>query len=649
MHYHRSCKIFCLFGVLLLSVTLYPYAGETASNITAKTNACSKLKSGSLNGTLTPTLPYYFSVVGSESVAVGDYFYVSLTVRNNGTQTAPGFVLYFYTSETPGVSCYDTLLKTDSFPSLMPGSCFTIYVKLRAPDTPGVHAIGFCTDPSNFNLLGCNCFRGITITVTPPPPPDLVFRSLSVVGSDTLAVGQVYLLEATIENQNDNPANSTTLAYYSSPDPDITDADTRIDTDILTYLPGGGWTTKSTLLVAPATPGEYWVGACIDDVDWETSTSNNCSLGVMITVIDGTFPDIAVHTPSLSVTSAVNAGQPFSFNLTMENQGSAPAGSSTIRYYYSSDATINSADTLLGTNNTASLSAGTSSIITSNLSAPGTPGAYYIGGCVDPATGETLTSNNCSLGVPLAVASPPAPDLVVHPPALSGTGAIVTGQPFSLNITVENQGSGTAGNTTLTYYFSEDATISSSDTILGTDSLLSLASGADTTMSAILTAPERPGYLWIGACAEAVSSETSVVNNCSNGVLMTITSIPAQVHQIVLPYGYAMDDWSSELDIHNMSPETVYYQLLFYLEDGTPDNGSIFSIDGYGHRTGSLRSYDDNNLISGRVAVYIRTLNKNLPFKATLVIGNSKELQGFDILSIYSKEQTLSLIKDPDG
>ena len=76
-----------------------------------------------------------------------------------------------------------------------------------------------------------------------------------------------------------------------------------------------------------------------------------------------------------------------------------------------------------------------------------------------------------------------APDLVVKSPSVSGNNP-PTGGLFTLSATVQNSGDGEAEATTLRYYRSTDATVTTSDTSVGTDSvearrLLLLASYAD--------------------------------------------------------------------------------------------------------------------------------------------------------------------------
>ncbi|MCG8457703.1 MAG: lamin tail domain-containing protein, partial [Holophagales bacterium] len=55
-------------------------------------------------------------------------------------------------------------------------------------------------------------------------------------------------------------------------------------TDPVVPLGSGQSSPESELVGAPTTPGTYWIGACVDAVSGEASTSNNCSAGVQVTV-----------------------------------------------------------------------------------------------------------------------------------------------------------------------------------------------------------------------------------------------------------------------------------------------------------------------------------------------------------------------------
>ena len=116
-----------------------------------------------------------------------------------------------------------------------------------------------------------------------------------------------------------------------------------------------------------------------------------------------------------------------------------------------------------------------------------------------------------------------SPDLIVESPSVSDN-TLTTGQSFTLSATVRNQGTGSSAETTLRYYQSSDATISTSDTEVGTDSVSGLSASGTSAESISLNAPSSAGTYYYGACVESVSGESNTDNNCSDGVSVTVSS-----------------------------------------------------------------------------------------------------------------------------
>ena len=153
---------------------------------------------------------------------------------------------------------------------------------------------------------------------------------------------------------------------------------------------------------------------------------------------------------------------------TVTNQGSGESAATMLHYYSSTDAAISTSDTELDTDAVGSLAADGASDQSVELTAPTDDGTYYYGACVDAVSDESDTGNNCSGALVMTLG---APDLVVSTPSVSVDNP-TAGASFTLSATVRNQGSSASADaTTLRYYRSDDATITTSDTALGTDSI----------------------------------------------------------------------------------------------------------------------------------------------------------------------------------
>ena len=113
-------------------------------------------------------------------------------------------------------------------------------------------------------------------------------------------------------------------------------------------------------------------------------------------------------------------------------------------------------------------------------------------------------------------------DLVVESPSVSDS-TLTTGQSFTLSATVRNRGTGQSAATTLHYYRSSNANISTSNTPVGSDSVSGLAASGTSAESISLSAPLTVGTHYYGACVQSVSGESNTNNNCSTGVRVTVS------------------------------------------------------------------------------------------------------------------------------
>ena len=134
-----------------------------------------------------------------------------------------------------------------------------------------------------------------------------------------------------------------------------------------------------------------------------------------------------------------------------------------------------------------------------------------------------------SADLPLTVVDPTTTttgsDLVVGSPSVSDDSP-VTGAVFTLSVTVRNGGDGAAAATTLRYYRSADATITTSDTAAGTDAVGALSASGTSAESIDKTAPPSAGTYYYGACVDAVADESDITNNCSTSVQVTVLDEP---------------------------------------------------------------------------------------------------------------------------
>ena len=378
-----------------------------------------------------------------------------------------------------------------------------------------VMSLGYSTEGFLANLS-----RGLPPAAeTARSRPDLAVEAPSVSDS-TPDAGAEFRLSATVTNRGEGDADATGLHFYRSDNAHISATDIEIGSSRVEPLSAGGSSGKSLAVAAPPQPGTYYFGACVDAVDGESDTANNCSSSVAVTVPEppGT-PDLVVLSPSVS-NSRVRVGEAFTVSVTVRNSGEAAAASTTLRYYRSIDATVSSADTPVGTDAVIALGASGSSGESITLNAPGDAGTHYYGACVDAVEGESNTANNCSPAITVTVTRA-RPDLLVQPPTVSNSSPDA-GDPFTLSVTVRNGGDGDAIATTLRYYRSVDTDITDADTPVGSDAVAGLTVQDGSNESITLNAPTDAGTYYYGACVDAVTDESDTANNCSSAVAVTV-------------------------------------------------------------------------------------------------------------------------------
>ena len=522
-------------------------------------------------------------VVGSPSVSdagpdAGESFTLRATVRNRGDGRSGATTLRYYRSSDATITASDTAVGTDAVAGLAASGTSAESISVTAPSRAGTYYYGACVDSvSGESDTANNCSTGVRVIVssggggntfevgdalpgvptsgsfiparltggaslsssggtttvtfgnggvmqlqdgtvytcrasggcqvrngvvtrgeivrgggTPPPSgaADLVVGSPSVSDAGPDA-GESFTLRATVRNRGDGRSGATTLRYYRSSDATITASDTAVGTDAVAGLAASGTSAESISVTAPSRAGTYYYGACVDSVSGESDTANNCSTGVRVIVSSGgggnTF-EVGDALPGVPT-----SGSFIPARLTGGASLSSSGGTTTVTF---------------GNGGVMQLQDGT--VYTCRASG----GCQVRNGVV--TRGEIVRGG----GTP-----PPsgAADLVVGSPSVSDAGPDA-GESFTLRATVRNRGDGRSGATTLRYYRSSDATITASDTAVGTDAVAGLAASGTSAESISVTAPSRAGTYYYGACVDSVSGESDTANNCSTGVRVIVSS-----------------------------------------------------------------------------------------------------------------------------
>ena len=357
--------------------------------------------------------------VSNGTPAAGAVFTLSATVSNTGGGESAATTLHYYLSADATITTSDQSVGTGVVGALAAAGTSAQSISLTAPTTAGAYYYGACvdavTDESDTNN---NCSASVKVDVeapqqggtqtpqqggtqTPQRRPDLAVVAFFLAsGVHDGAPGRSLTFQGRIRNVGNVVSPATTLRFYRSRNRTITTDDTFLDTVAVGTIAASRRIDSETLtLTAPSAPGTYYYGACVDAVTDESDTTNNCSDARPITV-DGPPPDLVVTGPSVS---DIQEDGTFWLIVTVSNQGAGGAAATTVRYKRSTDGTITTTDTTVGTDAVGTLFPAGGYGATIKLTAPSTPGAYYYGGCVDAVPRESDTTNNCSSAASLVV------------------------------------------------------------------------------------------------------------------------------------------------------------------------------------------------------------------------------------------------------
>ena len=233
-------------------------------------------------------------------------------------------------------------------------------------------------------------------------------------------------------------------------------------------------------------------------------------------VDDGDAPDLAVQR-IWSTPVSPTAGSTFRLSALVRNRGSGRSASAMLSFHRSGDGTVTPSDPSVGSVPLGVVDPAGTRSRSVEVEAPPRPGTYHYGACIEGG-------QECSEAVSLTVieALPGAPDLMFD--AVSVDAATVDpAASFALTVVVRNIGDAAAPATTVRYFRSDNATVSTGDVEVGTDKIGGLAPGADREVAVTLTAPEEGGIHYYGACADAVEGEVRTRDNCSDSVAVEVS------------------------------------------------------------------------------------------------------------------------------
>lgn len=236
--------------------------------------------------------------------------------------------------------------------------------------------------------------------------------SSNVVASEyALKAGASTNVEVTIDNLGPDDVGPYSVRFYYSTDPDITTSDVLLCTVDEDGLAANTATVVQSACEVPNLDGDYYLGAIVDpgNLIAETDEDNNAAFDA--TPVSITPPQLDLSPTVVSSSShTVDVGELVNFSATITNNGPDPSPAFSLSFYYSTDATVTTNDTLICQATGPALQPGASSPVNKNCAVPSLPtNNYRLGVIVDPynTISETDETNNVAVDPdPVSVTAP---------------------------------------------------------------------------------------------------------------------------------------------------------------------------------------------------------------------------------------------------
>ncbi len=479
---------------------------------------------------------------------VGDYLTSSISIQyENDVSSSHGqstgtFYWAMYLSTDSTITTSDTQVGSDQYSSSLSSGSYrtdSLSSSNRIPSSmnAGTYYWGYILDvdsdvdeaSESNNARTCN-----QITLQ-EDLPDLEATSVSTSSSSAI-MGDTITVQYRIDNIGTDYSGSFYWKLYLSTDSTITTSDTFVDEFSESSISGGSYRSGYEYNVPIPTgmnTGYYYLGLIADNrggVNELDETNNIVSSSSRIDIEEPA--DLVPDSPSGPSTAQV--GQQVSISWRIDNSGDDTSGWFYWEMYISSDSTITTSDTKIGSTQQAnSISGGSyrsgtySPTLPNNLA----QGTYYFGIIVDSTSrvSEGDETNNIEVGNSLYIT---VPDYDLEATSISvdsGYRQVCEGSDIYITLSVTNLGTDNAGS----HYYEALVSTGNSVSAINTGTSLGYASGAanvpsytHSSIQATLPTTITPGTYYVGLYVDYGDyiSETDETNNivATNSAQLTV-------------------------------------------------------------------------------------------------------------------------------
>ena len=310
----------------------------------------------------------------------------------------------------------------------------------------------------------------------------------------------------------------------------------------------------------------------------ETNENNNTltavgTLQVIKRTIDLTATDVSCTSNSIYQSETMNV------SFTVTNSGNTAAGAFRAGVYLSSDASITTGDTFLGYIDVSSINSNGTASLNKDFTIPAaqTAGTYYVGVIADyqgSITEENEANNSAAASATISVQAH-TKNIVLQSATIPASAT--SGQQLSIPYSINNSGNTASGDFRIGVYISEDATVTTADTLIGyTTNSLNPAQTKSGSVSATVPFKTVNKTYYIGMIADDQSAvtETDETDNASSSAAAVT---PQKADWVVMVYMAADNSLSSaastdlaEMKAVNLTGEKVRVITLVD-QDGSSD------------------------------------------------------------------------------
>ncbi|MEM6801207.1 MAG: CARDB domain-containing protein, partial [Bacteroidota bacterium] len=373
-----------------------------------------------------------------------------------------------------------------------------------------------------------SCYYSDRLVIENNPNPDKANIVCGSLGTLEVNGNQVSLSNFEVKNTGGTIAPTSVVGFYLSTDPNVDRNDTKIGMEGVPSLnPGTSHFITISTIVTTLSNGTYYFGMVVDDtgtVDETSGEDNFCSFSSPVELITGGGGGKANIVCGALGNLEVNGNQFSLTNFEVRNTGGTTAPASIVKFYLSTDSSIDRNDNEIGSENVSTLTPGETTTLSFNTTVTNLPdGSYYFGmvvdatGIVDETSGE---DNFCSFSDPIELISGGGGDGKANIVCGALGNLEVNGNQFSLtNFEVRNTGATVAPASVVKFYLSTDSNVDRNDFEIGSENVSTLTPGETTPLNFNTTVTNlSDGSYYFGMVVDATGTvdETSGEDNfCS--------------------------------------------------------------------------------------------------------------------------------------